>query len=373
MNQDNRIIAIRKKDVTEAHQAFVELMSRTEDILNTDAKRVPQEYRRLSSTSLEPRAVEVIKQACVNLPFDPMEIKLISGQKFPDIIVEKYYGVEVKTTKNDHWTSTGSSIVESTRDINVDDIYMLFGKLGGRVPQFKCRPYEEVLYDIAVTHSPRYLIDMEIGAEDTIFSKMRTTYDEFRNSDDAIAKVRQYYRKKAQEEKKAEMPWWITRENVDDTQPFNLKLWNTLSAEKQHELRCMCMILFTEALTPKQNKNKYDQTSLWLCSYSQVIMPNIRDLYSAGGSITHVDGKKLDEPVAQVFNQIVEHVSDIKTMLATPTQDLLALIADYNPALLKTPDMFENWLRQCESNASEFNVPIRKWIENKPEFLFSKK
>lgn len=100
---------------------------------------------------------------------------------------------------------------------------------------------------------------------------------------------------------------------------------------------------------------KNSQTSLWR------------------GSITHVDEKKLDEPAAQVFNQIVEHVSDIKTMLATPTQDLLALIADYNPALLKTPDMFENWLRQCESNASEFNVPIRKWIENKPEFLFSKK
>lgn len=249
---------------------------------------------------------------------------------------------------------------------------MLFGKLGGCVPQFKCRPYEDVLYDIAVTHSPRYLIDMEIEKEETIFSKMHTTYDEFRNSDDAISKVRKYYREKARKEGKAEMPWWITKENIESPQSFNLNLWNTLSPSKRHVLKCMCMILFTEALTPKQLKTKYDQTSLWLCSYNQVVMPNIRDLYSAGGSITHVDGKRLAKPVAQVFNQIVEYAPDIKSMLTFPSHDLIALIADYNPALLKTPELYENWLKQCEINAKNYNVPIRKWIDERPVFMFSK-
>ena len=82
---------------------------------------------------------------------------------------------------------------------HVDDIYMLFGKLGGKVPEFKCRPYEEVLCDIAVTHSPRYLINMELSENETIFSKMGTTYDEFRTSADSISQVRKYYRERAKE------------------------------------------------------------------------------------------------------------------------------------------------------------------------------
>lgn len=370
MNQENRIIAIRKRDFHEAHKAFVELMGRTEEILNDEAKKSPNDYKKLSTTSLEPRAVEKIQQACANSPFDPNEIKLISGQKFPDIIAETYYGVEVKTTKEDHWTSTGSSIVESTRDVNVDDIYMLFGKLGGDVPQFKCRPYEEVLYDIAVTHSPRYLIDMNIKKGETIFEKMHTTYNEFRQSEDAISKVRKYYREKAHEAGKAEMPWWITKENVEESQSFNVSLWNTLSIKDKRRLKCMCMILFPEALTPKQFKAKYDQTSLWLCSYNQVIMPNIRDLYSAGGSITHIDDHRLVKPAAQVFYQIVEHAPDIKKMLTCPTKDLLTLIADYNPTLLKTPKLYENWVKQCERNADEYDVPLRKWLEGSHVFTF---
>ena len=131
----NNIIAIRKRDISLAHEAFASLMGKTE---------------------------QMMKEACGNTPFNPDEIFLISGHKFPDILAEKYYGIEVKSTVSDSWTSTGSSIVETTRIKDVEDIYMLFGKLGGDVPQFKCRPYQDVLYDIAVTHSPRYLINMEL-------------------------------------------------------------------------------------------------------------------------------------------------------------------------------------------------------------------
>ena len=134
---NNNIIAIRKVDITLAHQAFVELMERTEHILNTEAAANPGEYRQLNSSTLELCAVGKIKKACNNSPFDANEVKLISGQRFPDIIANEYYGVEVKSTKADYWKSTGSSIVETTRVENVDDIYMLFGKLGGNIPEFK--------------------------------------------------------------------------------------------------------------------------------------------------------------------------------------------------------------------------------------------
>lgn len=85
MDKTDHIIAIRKRDITLAHEAFVELMSNTESILNREACENPQEYKKLTSSSLEVCSVEKIKMACANSPFDAKEVKLISGQKFPDI------------------------------------------------------------------------------------------------------------------------------------------------------------------------------------------------------------------------------------------------------------------------------------------------
>ena len=372
MNIENNIIAIRKRDITLAHEAFVELMSNTENILNNEARENPLKYKGLNSSSLEPCAVEKIKMACGNSPFDANEVKLISGQRFPDIVADKYYGIEVKSTKEDHWTSTGSSIVETTRVDNVDDIYMLFGKLGGEIPEFKCRPYQDVLYDIAVTHSPRYLINMELGKDDTIFSKMGTTYDDFRTSHDSISLARRYYRERAKQQNRQEMPWWITTDNLDSAHSFNIKLWNSLELLEKRELQTKCMILFPEALNPARNMTKYNNTTLWLCSYNQVVNPNIRDLYSAGGKITHVNGKRLKQPVAQVFNIIVEYSDEIKALLNHPSVELLLMIKDFNPILLEHSDMYEAWLEICCGFAKENGVPLRDWIEEKPLFSFLK-
>ncbi len=372
MDIGKNIIAIRKKDITLAHQAFVDLMDRTVKILNNEASENPSEYKRLSSSGLELCAVEKIKLACDDSPFDADEVKLISGQRFPDIVADTYYGIEVKSTKEDHWTSTGSSIVESTRVENVDDIYMLFGKLGGTVPQFKCRPYQEVLYDIAVTHSPRYLINMELTENETIFSKMGTTYDNFRTSPDSISKVRHYYRERARQQNRQEMPWWITSDNVEVAHSFNIKLWNSLEIGEKRELQAKCMILFPEALNPAKSMTKYNNTTLWLCSYNQVVNPNIRDLYSAGGRITHVNGERLSTPVAQVFNIIVDYADEIKKILENPSAELRLMIADFNPVLLQSDNMYEGWLEICCAFAKESKVPLRDWIKEKPSFLFSR-
>lgn len=372
MDTSNNIIAIRKRDITLAHEAFVDLMDRTERILNTEALARPDEYKRLNSSTLESCAFQKIRMACANSPFNADEVELISGQRFPDIIADRYYGIEVKSTKENHWTSTGSSIVETTRIEDVDDIYMLFGKLGGDVPQFKCRPYQDVLYDIAVTHSPRYLINMELNKNETIFSKMGTTYDDFRTSPDNIAKVRQYYRERARQQNRQEMPWWITSDNIETGHSFNIKLWNSLEIWEKRELQTKCMILFPEALNPARNMSKYNNTTLWLCSYNQVVNPNIRDLYSAGGKITHVDGKRLATPVAQVFNIIVDYSDEIKAMLRHPSAEMYMMIKDFNPILLRSDDMYEAWLKICCKFADENHVPLRDWIESKPTFMFSK-
>ena len=368
-----KIIAIRKTNRTRAHQHFESLMSITEKMMNDDAIINPSAYNSLSPTKFEDKSVEMIRKACANTPFDADEVKLVSGHRFPDIIANTFYGVEVKSTKGNHWTSVGSSIMESTRNVNVEDIYMLFGKLGGNVPEVKCRPYEEVLYDIAVTHSPRYLINMEIDKKDTIFEKMGVPYDELRTSEDSIDQVRRYYREKAQREQKIEMPWWITSANIENPQSFNIHLWNTLSKEVKEDLQTKCMVLFPEALNPERNQTKYNRTTLWLCSYHQVIVPNIRDFYSAGGKITHVNGKKISPEVPQVFHRMVNYAERIQKMLSCPSTELLLLMQDYHPSMLHSVDKYEYWLGLCCEYAKKYNVPLREWIKKKPVFTFSKK
>ena len=366
--EEKNIIAIRKADIRKADQAFDELMGITQQQMNEAAAIRPEYYKNLAAHELEMTSVEAIKHACEGTPFNPNNIALISGQRFPDIIAEQYYGVEVKSTKSDSWKSTGSSIVESTRAIDVDNIYMLFGKLGG-VPQFRCRPYQDVLYDITVTHSPRYLIDMELTTGTTIFDKMDTSYDEFRNSEDSINIMRRYYQGIARKSKKKqeEMPWWLTAENIENSGGINIRLWSGLEQAEKLRLTALLLVLFPETM----NSN-YQNAALWLCSYYQVVNHNMRDLYSAGGKIYAVNGALLEKKTNHLFATIVHLSSAVKRILTNPTQEETLLLQDYNPALYKSKNRYETWLQVCEKKASKEGVPIREWIKERPKFTFKK-
>lgn len=372
-NNTKSIITIRKNNYSRAYSEFEKLMTKTQNILNVDAKKNPSFYKKMKADELEYHSTDVLKRACVDTPFRPNEIVLVSGHNFPDIIAEKYYGIEVKSTKSNHWTSTGSSILESTRVENVDDIFMLFGKLGGKVPEFMCRPYQDVLYDIAVTHSPRYLINMTLEEGETIFDKMGIDYDDFRTSDNTIEKARHYYKEKAEKENKQVMLWWITSDDVDRPHSFVIKLWNSLEDYEKIDLMCKSMILFPETLNPKSSQTKYNRTTLWLCSYCQVVMPNIRDVFSAGGSITHVNNRKLVSPIPNVFHRIVHYAPMIERMLSKPSKELLALIEEHNPDLLLGKKYYGNWLECCETYAEDYDIPLLKWIEKQPKFEFSRR
>ncbi len=182
-------------------QAFAEFMQRTETYLNDQTIGNARLYKDCKGTKLEGVALDVLHELCVDTPFKKEDIILVSGNSFPDIETRPCYGVEVKSTEKDSWTSTGSSIVESTRNEDIKRIYMLFGKLGGERAEFRCRPYEKCLSNIAVTHSPRYLIDMNLSqtGAPTIFDKMETEYDNFRilEESEKVSRLRSYYKKQA--------------------------------------------------------------------------------------------------------------------------------------------------------------------------------
>lgn len=139
---------------------FNSLLSKTIEELNIHGQNPSKEIEKLFGRNLEPYVKGLMSDLAVGTPFEN-SIELIGGQKFPDIIAKKFYGIEVKTTTQNHWKTTGNSVLEGTRVENIERIFMLFAKLANSI-EFRCRPYEEVLSEVVVTHSPRYLIDMNL-------------------------------------------------------------------------------------------------------------------------------------------------------------------------------------------------------------------
>ena len=72
---------------------------------------------------LEPYVGNVMTELAVGTAFEN-SIEVIGGQKFPDIVAKKFYGIEVKTTTQNHWKTTGNSVLESTRVDDVERIFM---------------------------------------------------------------------------------------------------------------------------------------------------------------------------------------------------------------------------------------------------------
>lgn len=335
-NVAENIIAIHKRgDIDRANEAFAHLMGLTEKYLNDKVSLDHQLFKSCSGTKMEPVALDALRKVAPQTPFRPEEIRLVAGAKFPDIQAEKYYGVEVKTTASNSWKSVGSSIVESTRIEDVSMIYMLFAKLGGEFAEFKCKPYEQCLDNISLTHQPRYQIDMELveKGEQNIFQKMKVDYNTFRimKENDKIQKVRQYFR--STEKSGREMAWWIGEEASEKSVPMTIRFLNDLSLEEKREMTIRMFILFPELFSNHGNI-KYKRASLWLCSRQSLICSNIRDFFTAGGKVTTMGNLRFDQPVPQVLKKLHDCKDDILALLQHPDEALV-------------DDISELWTLEC--------------------------
>ena len=353
-NVVENIIAIRKRDISRANEAFSDFMSLTEKCLNDKVKLDHSLYKDCGGTKMEAVALNVLHEVSPQTPFRKEEIKLVSGAKFPDIQAEKYYGVEVKTTSTNTWKSIGSSIVESTRIEDVSMIYMLFGKLGGDYAEFRCKPYEECLDNISLTHQPRYQIDMELDKKkrENIFQKMKIDYDDFRvlGEREKIHKVRQFFRSSAKEG--YEMPWWIGDEESETSVPMTIRFLNDTSLEEKHDILVRMFILFPEILS-NQTQTKYMRAALWLCSRRALICSNIRDFFTSGGKVSKIGNCHFKTPVPQIISRLYDLKDDIVYLLNHPDEALIDDISelwaiDCNPIYYKA-----NWVAMMQNMFNE--------------------
>lgn len=310
-------------------EEFRLLMSRTDDMLNSEAIGRENYYKNRNGSALEEDVCDALTRCAMHTPFEGT-IQLVSGASFPDIIASKFYGVEVKSTNKNHWKSIGSSILESTRNQTVERIFLTFGKLGNPIA-FKSRPYEECLSGISVTHYPRYQIDMELGEGETIFDKMGVPYDILRKMDNPVTPVSHYYK---QQLKPGESLWWADS-NVEETVvPPTVRLWSSLTSEERNSYTVQGYALFPEILGRSSTK-KYQRYALWLATNCGIINTNIRDQFSAGGRVNIATPKGLFKRVPAVFGRIDKYKElIIETLLSTDK----AVLREY----WQEPDFCEN-------------------------------
>lgn len=320
---------------------FQTLMKKTDCLLNKLAKDNANYFKKREGTALEEDVFGALNECAKGTKFEKTII-LISGAQFPDIQVKKFYGVEVKSTKKNHWTSIGSSILESTRIADVSRIYMTFGKLGDPV-EFRSRPYEDCLSEIAVTHYPRYKIDMELKKGETIFDKIKIPYDELRKMDNPVAPVSKYYKSQLQP---GESLWWTSDQKIEEQYVApTIRLYSYLSTEEQEELKVRLYTMFPQILGNKIDK--YNKPALFLISRYGVVNPSFRDMFSAGGQIPFPlnNGKQIKMPAA--FGRIAKHKELINEILEETPNQILA--ENWGVKYIDENDKLSQWCHLCAS------------------------
>ena len=249
---------------------FHDLLSRLEEIITQDYR---DSLKGMSSTDCE----ILVKDICENLLRRPVDYKEGSAA-FPDIGLSPF-GIEVKTTESDSWTSTANSVLESTRRPDVEVIYVVFIKQGGE-PGVMIRSYEDVVTGIKVTHSPRYAIDMR--ADSSLFDEMGTTYNDFRK-DNPVAKLKDHFKRALKRMGKSEQQQvHLLDETKDETTSVVITAFSALSGEDRNRLKFEIMALLPEVLSTTGSLYKYEQAAMYLAG-KNVACKSLRDLFSAGG------------------------------------------------------------------------------------------
>ena len=337
-------------------EEFEILCNKMCEYMNDKALKEPDYYLSKGAQKLEPEVKVALDIVAKGTKFENT-IEIISGQRFPDIVAGKYYGIEVKSTKDDRWTMIGGSVAEGTRVEDVDHIFILFGKLHKPV-KFKTRRYEDCLCDIAVTHSPRYKIDMELPEGETIFDKMGITYDEMRKLDNPIEPVVKYFRSIL---KPGESLWWVNGEDATSgSAPAKIRMWKTLSKEEREDLIAQGFALFPELFS--NSSNKYERFTLWLVANHGVVSSSMRDPFSAGGQVDFEIKGKTYERLPQKYCQLATYKNKVEEIVLS--LDEQTILTTWNDTNTDFDNRIKHWIKLVVTSAKSENFDVAQFLED---------
>lgn len=277
------------------------------------------------------------------------------AHKFPDVIIntnDGKFGIEVKSSKSKNWETLGGSINESTKVSGLDEIFILFGKNINNQINIKVKAFSQCVKSVAVTHSPRYLIDMDLEDGTDIFSQLNTSYEEVCATTSPFDIFKEYFKNKA---KKSNTKFWFLSddENERDSEAYQeleWKFFNRLSNEEKMELISEAIILYPVDLFG-YSKTVYDNSNLFFLGRN-IISNSMRDNFTAGGQF-NVCGYKVPQKYSLLLNK--DYLEIIHKLLTNvPTIEMKQVYETENIQHIRG-----KWFR-------EINQALENMIEEKP-------
>lgn len=210
------------------------------------------------------------------------------AHRFPDVIINTShgnFGIEVKSSKSKNWETLGGSINESTKVPGLNEVFILFGKnINDRI-HIKIKEFSKCVKSVAVTHSPRYLIDMEIEDGCDIFSILNTTYQDVCSNNQPFKVFKEYFKEKA---RKSNAKFWFLSDDENERrsetyQELEWKFFNKITCKERIKLISEAIILYPSDLFGNQ-RSIYDNANLFFLGRN-VISNSMRDNFTAGGRV----------------------------------------------------------------------------------------
>lgn len=271
---------------------------------------------------------------------------------FPDIIIEfsdgKKYGIEVKSSsaaKSKGWKINGNSVMGSTRDDSVIDTYIVFGKTSKSALDFKARRYEECVANVVVTHSPRYLIDMDLSTGETFFEKSGIGYKDITASKNPIGLITAYFQAQGQK------AWWLT-----ESTPAAIRLFCEISEVEQMECFGYGLAHFPELF--ERNSTKYKRFALWLATERSLISPSLRDDFSAGGQVNLLINGTVYSKLPQIFKRLMTYKKYlIKALDNSSSENLCEDWGCQNKELKTVEDKINMWISVVSTHVNKKQLP----------------
>lgn len=316
-----------------------------EGVLDELCKTLSAECRREKhekSAAFEGRVREVLSELLkphgVEVDFAP------HPHVFPDIVLGKF-GLEVKFTTNDTWRSIANSVFEGTRSHEVEQIYLLFGKMGGSA-EVRWGKYDDCVMHVRTSHVPRFEVEMlERGS---LFQKMGISYADFSklSIEDRMQHVRDYARGRLKE---GERLWWLEdAPGQAHSLPLQVRLYMGLPQEEKRKLRAEAALLCPQVVKPSRSKNKYTDTAMYLLTYHGVLCPQARDLFSAGSVAMRSDETRGGNYIMRALKDIEGEMRDAATRLPD------ALFKEYWGDAVPPTDRIAGWLSRADALAKDW-------------------
>ncbi len=327
---------------------FANFVEKTVHKLELDTLNNNVVNRNITSTDLEKIIVEYVKSTAIENNIDVEVDYAENSHRFPDIVLRFpdniKYGIEVKSSVGTaaNWRTNGNSILSSIGEPDLIDVWLIFGKTA--LQQFKFARYEDAVINIGVTHSPRYLIDMDVRHEDNFFTKSNLTFKDLNNSDDPIGIIQEYFRNQQVE------AWWISETK---TVPIEIRIFSDLSNKKKQQYIVYGLAHFPEIFG--QSAQKYKKFSLWMIKEKSVVTSNVRDSFSAGGQLTvKLDGIEILVP--RVLEKIYKHRVELYSILKN--EDPINFTDDWKllTEIKNNDELIEKWVKLVSQNVNISDV-----------------